>query len=99
MARLRLAVANPGIPVSENQTPISAGLKIGDKVRALRNFWAEPLFDQGWEVKKGMIGFVYALENLADDGIAIDFNQALGCGTEKGDIVLCVPLDAIEPAS
>ncbi len=53
-------------------------------------------FDQGWDVKKGMIGFVYALDQ--DDGqITIDFNAAFGGGTEKGDIVLLVPLDAIEP--
>jgi hypothetical protein len=45
-----------------------------------------------------MIGFVYALD-LGDGEIAVDFNEALGDGTEKGDIVLCVPLDAIEPVS
>ena len=73
-------------------------MKIGDKVRATRDFSVEPLFDEGWEVKKGMIGFVYALDQ--DDGeIAVDFNEALGGGAEKGDIVLLVPLDAIEPLS
>jgi hypothetical protein len=35
-----------------------------------------------------LTGFVYALENLDDGEIAIDFNQALGGGPEKGDIVL-----------
>jgi len=43
-----------------------------------------------------MIGFVYELDQ--DDGkIAIDFNEALGGGMEKGDIVILVPVDAIEP--
>jgi hypothetical protein len=82
----------------EKQDPKSAGLKIGDKVRAIRDFWVEPLFDEGWDVKKGMVGFVYALD-LEDDEIAVDFNAALGGGTEKGDIVLVVRLDAIEPIS
>jgi hypothetical protein len=45
-----------------------------------------------------MTGFVNALD-LADGEIAVDFNQALGGGPEKGDIVLIVPLDAIEPGS
>jgi hypothetical protein len=31
--------------------------------------------------------------------IALDFNVALGGGMEKGDIVLLVSLDAIEPVS
>ena len=71
-------------------------MKIGDKVRTVRDFSVEPFFDQGWVVKEGMIGFVYALDQ--DDGhIAVDFNAALGGGKEKGDIVLLVPLDAIEP--
>jgi len=71
-------------------------MKVGDKVRASRDFWVEPFFDEGWEVKKGMIGFVYALDQ--DDGeIAVDFNEALGGGPEKGDIVLIVSLDAIDP--
>jgi hypothetical protein len=71
-------------------------MDIGDKVRAIRDFLVEPFFDQGWDVKKGMIGFVYALDQ--DDGqIAVDFNAALGGGKEKGDIVLLVPIDAIEP--
>jgi hypothetical protein len=70
-------------------------MKIGHNVRAIRDFWVEPLFDEGCEVKKGMIGFLYALDQ--DDGeIAVDLNEALGGGTEKGDIVLVVPLDAIE---
>jgi hypothetical protein len=73
-------------------------MKVDDTIRAIRDFWVEPLFDEGWEVKKGMIGFVYALDQ--DDGeIAVDFNEALGGGTEKGDIVLVVRLDAIEPVS
>jgi ATP-dependent exoDNAse (exonuclease V) alpha subunit len=85
-------------PFVEKQDPTFAGLNIGDKVRATRDFLVEPFFDEGWEVKKGMIGFVYALDQ--DDGeIAVDFNEALGGGTEKGDIVLVVPLDAIEPIS
>jgi hypothetical protein len=73
-------------------------VKIGDNVRATRDFWVEPFFDEGWEVKKGMIGFVYALD-LEDEQIAVDFNEALGGGAEKGDIVLVVPLDAMEPVS
>jgi hypothetical protein len=41
---------------------------------------------------------MYALDQ--DDGeIAVDFNEGLDGGTEKGDIVLVVPLDAIEPVS
>jgi hypothetical protein len=47
-------------------------------------------------VKRSAIGFVYALD-LEDDEIAVDFNAALGGGTEKGGIVLLVPPDAIEP--
>jgi hypothetical protein len=31
--------------------------------------------------------------------IAVDFNEALGGGGGKGDIVLIVPLNAIEPAN
>ena len=59
-------------------------------------FRSNHYFDEGWDVKKGMIGFVYALDQ--DDGkIAIDFNEALGGGMEKGDIVILVPVDAIEP--
>jgi hypothetical protein len=42
-----------------------------------------------------MIGFVYALD-LDDGEIAVDFNEALGGGPERGDIVLVVPIDAIE---
>jgi hypothetical protein len=45
-----------------------------------------------------MIGYVYVLD-LDDGEIAIDFNEALGGGTQKGDIVLVVPLDVIEPVS
>jgi hypothetical protein len=82
----------------EKQDRKSAGMKAGDKVRTIRDFSVEPLFDEGWEVKKGMIGFIYALD-LEDDEIAVDFNAALGGGTEKGGIVLLVPLDAIEPVS
>jgi hypothetical protein len=71
-------------------------MKIGDKVRAIHDFSVEPLFDEGWDVKKGMIGFVYALDQ--DNGqTTVDFNEALGGGMEKGDIVLPVPVDAIEP--
>jgi hypothetical protein len=43
-----------------------------------------------------MIGFVYATD-LGNGEIAVDFNKALGGRTIKGDIVLEVPLDAIEP--
>jgi hypothetical protein len=74
-------------------------MKIGDKVRANRDFWVEPLFDEGWWVRKGMTGVIYATDDLDDGEIAVDFNQALGGGPEKGDIVLVVPLDAIEPVS
>jgi len=70
-------------------------MKLGDKVRAVRDFWVEPFFDEGWEVKKGMTGVIYA-NNLDDGEIAVDFNEALGGGPEKGDIVLIVRLDAIE---
>jgi hypothetical protein len=48
------------------------------------------------EVKKGMIGFIYAV-GLGDGEIAVDFNEALGGETAEGDIVLVVRLDAIEP--
>jgi len=72
-------------------------VKIGDKVRAIRDFWVEPFFDEGWEVKEGMTGLVYT--NDLDDGeIAVDFNEALGCETRKGDVVLVSPPDAIEPS-
>jgi hypothetical protein len=37
----------------EKQDPKSVGMKIGDKVRAIRDHWCEPLFDQGWQLKKG----------------------------------------------
>jgi hypothetical protein len=46
-------------------------------------------------VRKAVETVVYAVD-LDDGNIAIDFNEALGGGTEKGDIVLVVPLDAIE---
>ena len=39
-------------------------MKIGDKVRAIRDFWVEPLFDEGWEIKKGMTGVIYATDDL-----------------------------------
>ncbi len=43
-----------------------------------------------------MIGFIDSLDQ--DDGkIAVDFNAALGGGMERGDIVILVPVDAIEP--
>ena len=53
-------------------------------------------FDSGWEVKEGMTGVVYATDDLDDGEIAVDFNEPLGGGPEKGDIVLVVPIDAIE---
>jgi hypothetical protein len=56
------------------------------------------LFDEGWQIKKGMSGLVYALD-LGNGEVAIDFNEALGCETRKGDVVLVSPLDAIEPVS
>lgn len=71
-------------------------MKIGDKVRASHDFSVEPFFEEGRDVKKGMIGFVYALDQEGGE-IAVDFNEALGGGMEKGDIVLLVSLDAIEP--
>ena len=47
-------------------------MKIGDKVRAIHDFSVEPFFDEGRNVKKGMIGFVHSLDQ--DDGkIAVDF--------------------------
>jgi hypothetical protein len=57
-------------------------MKIGEKVRAIRDFSVEPFFDQGWQVKKGMIGFVYALD-LEDEQIAVDFNEAFGGERKK----------------
>jgi hypothetical protein len=71
-------------------------MKIGDKVRAIRDFSVEPFFDDGWDVKKGMTGFAHSLDQEGGQ-IAIDFNEALGGGIEKGDIVLLVSSDAIEP--
>ena len=53
------------------------------------------LFDEGGEVKQGMIGFVHALDQ-ENGQIAVDFNAALGGGREKGDIVSLVSLDAID---
>jgi hypothetical protein len=41
-----------------------------------------------------MIGFVHSIDQDGAE-IAIDFN--LAGGMEKGDIVLLVPVDAIEP--
>jgi hypothetical protein len=73
-------------------------VKVGDTVRAIRDFSVEPFFDEGWEVKKGMTGFVYALD-LEDGEIAVDFGEALDSGKRKGWVVLEVPEDAIEPAS
>jgi hypothetical protein len=70
-------------------------MKVGDKVCAIRDFSVEPLFDKGWDVKKGMIGFVHSLGQEGGE-IAVDFNEALGGGIDKGDIVLLVSLDAIE---
>jgi hypothetical protein len=40
-------------------------MKIGDKVRAIGDFPVEPFFDEGWEVKKGMIGFIHSLDQEA----------------------------------
>ena len=57
------------------------------KVRAIRDFSVEPFFDEGWEVKEGMSGLVYALD-LGDGEIAVDFNKALGGGKGKGAFVL-----------
>jgi hypothetical protein len=73
-------------------------VKIGDNVRVVRDISVEPFFDEGWWVQKGMTGFVYALD-LDDGEIAVDFNEALGGETRKGDVVLVSPLDAIEPIS
>jgi hypothetical protein len=43
-----------------------------------------------------MIGFVHWIDQ--DGGqIAIDFNLALGGGMEKRDIVILVPVNAVEP--
>ena len=36
-----------------------------------RDFWVEPLFDEGWEVKKRMIG-VICVTDLDDGEIAVD---------------------------
>jgi hypothetical protein len=66
------------------------------KVNAIRDFSVEPFFDEGWDVKKGMIGFIHSLGQEGGE-IAVDFNEALGGGIEKGDIVLLVSFDAIEP--
>jgi hypothetical protein len=71
-------------------------MKNGDEVRAMHDFSAEPLFNEGWDVKRGMIGFVHSLDQEGGE-IAVDFNEALGGGIEKGDIVLIVSPDAIEP--
>jgi hypothetical protein len=70
-------------------------MKVGDKVRAIRDFPVEPFFDEGWEVKEGMTGLVYA--NDLDDGeIAVDFGESLDA---RRVVVLIVPQDAIEPVS
>jgi hypothetical protein len=45
-----------------------------------------------------MIELVYALDQ-GNEKVAVNFNAALGGGTEKGDVVLAVPIDAIEPVS
>jgi hypothetical protein len=82
----------------QKQDPKSAGLKIGEKVRAIRDFSVVPFFDSGWEVNKGMSGFVYALDQ-GDGQIAIDFGESLDARKRKGVIVLMVPQDAIEPIS
>jgi hypothetical protein len=74
-------------------------MKIGDKVRAIRDFWVEPLFDEGWEVKKGMTGVIYATDDLDDGEIVVDFGEALDSRKRKGWVVLVVPRDAIEPIS
>lgn len=74
-------------------------MKVGDKVRATRDHWCEPLFDEGWQLKKGMIGVVYAIENLDDGEIAVDFGEAFFNEEMPGWVVLVVPLDAIESIS
>jgi hypothetical protein len=73
-------------------------VNIGDKVRAIRDFYVEPLFDGGWEVKKDMSGIVYA-NDLEDGEIAVDFGESLDSSKRKGVVVLIVPLNAIEPVS
>lgn len=47
-------------------------MNLGDKVRAIRDFYVEPFFDEEWEVKTGMLGFVYALDQ-GNREIAVDF--------------------------
>jgi len=37
-------------------------VKIGDKVRAIRDFSVGPFFDEGSDVKKGIIWFVQSLD-------------------------------------
>ena len=39
-------------------------MEISDNVRANRDFWVELLLDEGWAVKKGMIGLLYATDLL-----------------------------------
>ncbi len=73
-------------------------MKVGDKVRAIRDFYVEPFFDDGRKVKKGIVGVIYATD-LGDGEIAVDFGETLDSGKRKGWVVLVVPLDAIEPAS
>jgi hypothetical protein len=64
-------------------------MKIGEKVRAVRDFSVERFFDQGWEVKKGVIEFVYAID-LDSGEIAIDFGEVLDSRKRKGRVVLVV---------
>jgi hypothetical protein len=57
-------------------------VKIGDKVRAVRDFWVEPCFDGGWEVKEGMLGVVYAVD-LGAKRLRVDFGEALDSRKRK----------------
>jgi hypothetical protein len=73
-------------------------MKVGDKLRTIRDHWCEPLFDEGWWVRKGMIGSVYALDQ-GNGEIAIDFGETLDRRKRKGWVVPVVPQDAIELVS
>lgn len=58
-------------------------MKVGDRVCAIHDFYVEPFFDGGWEVKEGMTGFVYALDQ-GNAEIAVGFGEALDSNKRKG---------------
>lgn len=69
-------------------------MKIGDKVRAIRDFSVEAFFDSGWFVERGMVGSV---RYLIEEGPGVDLNAAFANSDgQLGDICVVCPEDALE---